>query len=96
LLQWNWNYGDHIKFFEQKAELGLATPLDSAPTVDQVQLLIYDAYLMLNRSRQGNNISFMEIEAYCRLFSVPDIKLFVTSIQSLDKKLKELNNGNQD
>lgn len=61
--------------------------------VDQAQHLIYGAFSILHKSRQGTNIGIVEMEAYCRMFSVRDVTLFVKSIQSLDEKLRELNNS---
>lgn len=73
---------------EMSREIGRIEELENSPTVDKFYQMHWEWFLDLNSTRQSgismNPISYLEIDAYCRLMAVDMDRSDVDAIKLID------------
>lgn len=90
---------DAIAFFEKVAKTtGEPTPLDDKPDLDEIDIMYYQHWQALHRSRQAgfslNSLSISDIVAYSKAFTIYDFPRFLDIIQHIDGLFLRLHHDN--
>ena len=102
MLEWDFEWGDHLRFLEKKVEEGRSIPaLNRRPQLFEDLKLEWKCFSELNRTRQcgfsHNPFQLTEIVCWMQLYRIEDKIRFLHLILSMDLKwleLVRLKNGN--
>jgi hypothetical protein len=97
-LQWQLQWGGRIEFLQDLAKSGEEVPaLKNRPTLTMWQRFFWDAYHVVNSSRNFHSaglasIPLSEILAYFQIYNIRDLELrdlYIQHIQTLDNTYLE-------